>query len=153
AAGAASVPAGASTGAHEAHELRDGDRTRYGGLGCRRAVEAIEGEIADALARRPLAGPDQLDPAPIGLGGPPEKARLGANSILAVSLAFARAAAADGGLPLYEHLARLVGEAPRALPRPEINLFSGGRHAGGQVALQDVLIVPSAARTVDEALA
>jgi enolase len=153
ASGTASAPAGASTGAHEAWELRDGDPGRYGGLGCRAAVAAIEGEIGGALSGRSFAGQEQLDRALIHLDGTAEKSRLGANSILAVSLAFARAAAAERGVPLYEHLASLVDETPRTLPRPEINLFSGGQHAGGQVALQDVLMVPGAARTMDEALA
>jgi enolase len=87
------------------------------------------------------------------LDGTPDKSRLGANTTLAVSLAFARAVAAARERPLYVHFAELVDEEPHVLPRPEINLFSGGRHAGGQVAVQDVLIIPSAARTIDEALA
>ncbi|HET7571432.1 MAG TPA: phosphopyruvate hydratase [Gaiellaceae bacterium] len=151
--GTVSVPSGASTGAGEAHELRDGDPSRYAGRGCRRAVEAIEGEIAAALRGRALAGQAELDRALVELDGTHDKSRLGANAILAVSLAFARAVAAERGLPLYEHFAALAGEEPDALPRPEINLFSGGRHAGGQVAVQDVLVVPTAARTIDEVLA
>jgi enolase len=94
-----------------------------------------------------------VDEALVELDGTPDKSRYGANAILAVSLAFARAAASERGLPLYAYLAELVDETPLTLPRPEINLFSGGRHAGGQVALQDVLVVPTAAWTLDEALA
>ncbi|HET7568757.1 MAG TPA: enolase C-terminal domain-like protein [Gaiellaceae bacterium] len=153
AAGTVSVPSGASTGAGEAHELRDGNPSRYGGRGCRRAVAAVEGEIAAALRGRELAGQEELDRALLELDGSADKSRLGANAILAVSLAFARASAAELGRPLYEHFASLVGETPDALPRPEINLFSGGRHAGGQVAVQDVLVVPTGATTMDEALA
>jgi enolase len=152
AAGSASVPAGASIGSSEARELRDGDATRYGGLGCRKAVAAIEGEINAAVSGRSLATQQQLDHALVDLDGTLGKSRLGANGILAVSLAFARAAAAEHDRPLYAHLADLVDYTPQALPRPEINLFSGGRHAGDQVALQDVLIIPTAAHTVDAAL-
>ena len=152
--GTASVPSGASTGTAEALELRDGDPRRYGGLGCRTAVANVAGPLDDALRDRPFDGQDALDRAMIALDGTPNKARLGANAILAVSLAFARAVAAERGLPLYRHLAGLLApeEAPRALPRPTVNLFSGGKHAGGQMPLQDVLVVPVAG-TIDEALA
>lgn len=146
-----SVPAGASTGAAEAKELRDGDAARYAGLGCRRAVAAIEGEIAQMLCGRAWAQPE-LDAALRELDGTQNLSRLGANAVLAISLAFARAVAAERGLPLYAHLAELAAVEPTTLPLPEINLFSGGRHAGGQVALQDVLIVPTAAASIDEAL-
>jgi len=150
--GTASVPSGASTGMGEAHELRDGDPNRYGGLGCRIAVAGIEGELNDALAGRAAATQEQLDRALIELDGTQDKSRLGANAILAVSLAFARAAAAERKQLLYTYLADLVDETPRTLPRPEINLFSGGRHAGGHVALQDILAIPTGARTIDESL-
>lgn len=153
AAGTASVPAGASVGSNEACELRDGDPDRYGGLGCRMAVTAIEDEINDSLSGRSFASQEQLDRALVDLDGTDDRSRLGANAILAVSLAFARAAAAERERPLYAHLADLVDETPQALPRPEINLFSGGRHAGRQVALQDVLVIPDVARTLDDALA
>lgn len=152
ASGTVSVPAGASTGAAEARELRDGDPARYRGLGCRLAVAGIEGEIAAALRGRELAEQSDLDRLLRELDGTPDKSRLGANAVLAVSLAFARATAAERERPLYAHFAELAGATPATLPRPEINLFSGGRHAGGQVALQDVLVVATEARSVDEAL-
>ncbi|MBZ0299267.1 MAG: phosphopyruvate hydratase [Anaerolineae bacterium] len=149
-----SVPSGASTGAHEAHELRDGDPQRYRGLGCRRAVSHIHGEIQAALAGRTLYDQGELDQSLIELDGTADKSRLGANAILAVSLAFARAAALEQGVPLYRYFAGLLGDGEaRTLPRPTINLFSGGKHAGGQVSIQDLLLVPVAAQTMDQALA
>lgn len=153
--GVASVPSGASTGTAEALELRDGDPNRYRGLGCRKAVNHVNNEIHRVLAGRALTGQGELDQSLLVLDGTPNKSRLGANAILAVSLAFARAVAASRGLPLYEHLNALLPEPRPALrlPRPTINLFSGGRHAGGQVPIQDVLVVPVAAQTMDEALA
>ena len=150
---AASVPSGASTGAAEALELRDGDPTRYRGLGVRRAAAHVRGPIRDAVADRDLPDQAALDRLLVDLDGTPNKARLGANAILGVSLAFARAVAAERGLPLWRHLASLVGHTPDRLPRPTVNLFSGGKHAGGQVEVQDVLVVVPAARTIDEALA
>jgi enolase len=150
--GAASVPSGASTGRAEAQELRDGDPARYGGLGCRRAAAQIGGPIREALAWRGLAGQRDLDAALIELDGTPNKGRLGANAILATSLAFARAVAAEHGLPLYQAFAALLGAEADALPQLTINLFSGGKHAGGQVPIQDVLLVPLAP-SVDEGLA
>ncbi len=152
--GIASAPSGASTGAAEAHELRDGDPARYRGLGCRQAVANIQGAIAKALIGRPLANQRELDQAMITLDGTGQKDRLGANAILAVSLAFARAAALEQHQPLYQYFASLLEQPLRQqLPRPTINLFSGGKHAGGQAPLQDVLVVAAAAKTVDEALA
>ena len=148
-----SVPSGASTGSAEALELRDGDLRRYGGLGCRRAVCHVEGTLQEALAGREFASQRALDEAMIALDGTPNKARLGANAILAVSLAFARAAAQERGLPLYAHFADLCGQPLAALPLPMINLFSGGKHAGAQVAAQDVQVMPISATTMDEALA
>ena len=142
--GAASVPSGASRGTAEAVELRDGDPTRFAGLGCSRAAAHVGGEIHDRLGGRELSGQDELDEALRALDGTPDKSRLGANAILASSLAFARAAAAERSLPLYRYFASLVDARPSRLPRPTINLFSGGKHAGGQVAIQDVLIVPRA---------
>jgi enolase len=153
AAGTVSVPSGASTGAAESLELRDGDPQRYGGLGCRRAVEHVQGEILAGLRGRPFDDQRALDDALIALDGTPNKARLGANAILAVSLAFARAAAADGAIPLYDYFAAMIARPVSALPLPMINLFSGGKHAGAQVAVQDVQVMPVAARTMDEALA
>lgn len=150
--GAVSVPSGASTGAAEAHELRDGDRSRYRGLGCRKAVANINGEIQEAFVNR-IVDQQELDRTLITLDGTPTKERLGANALLAVSLAFARAVAVERSVPLYQHFADLQGLALSTLPRPTINLFSGGLHAGGQVPIQDVLVVPSSAQTMDEALA
>ncbi|HVT93024.1 MAG TPA: phosphopyruvate hydratase [Bryobacteraceae bacterium] len=152
-AAAASVPSGASTGAAEAHELRDGDSARYRGLGCRKAAAAISGEICAALAGRDFASQDALDEVLIGLDGTPNKSRLGANSILAVSVAFARARAAAAGEPLYQAFARMLPAAPHVLPRLTINLFSGGKHAGGQVAIQDVLMIPLRTQSMDATLA
>ena len=150
--GMASVPSGASSGASEAHELRDGDPKRYSGLGCRRAVLNIESVIAKALKGHDLADQSALDAFLVELDGSPDKSRLGANAILAVSLAFCRAAVSGDGAPLYAYLAEMIGTEPR-LPRPTINLFSGGLHAGGQVPIQDVLVVPAAASSIDAALA
>ena len=151
--GTVSVPSGASTGTAEALELRDRDPSRYGGLGCRTAVAHVNDELNSALAGQELTDQAALDQAMLDLDGTPNKSRLGANAILAVSLAYARACAAAAGVPLYAHFAAMIGAAPATLPRPTINLFSGGRHAGGQVAIQDVLVVPAAAATMDEALA
>ncbi len=151
--GTASVPSGASTGSAEALEMRDGDPERYGGLGCRRAVANVNGELNEALQERSFRGQEDLDRAMVELDGTANKSSLGANAILAVSLAFARAVAAESRAPLYRHLADLLGRTPDALPRPTINLFSGGKHAGGQVPIQDTLVVPLGAQTMDEALA
>jgi enolase len=151
--GIASAPSGASTGAAEALELRDGDPQRYGGFGCRRAVENVGGTMNEALTGRSFDSQEDLDRAMVELDGTDNKSRLGANAILAVSLAFARAVASEGDVPLYRHFADLLGRTPDALPRPTINLFSGGKHAGGQVAIQDALVVPLVAKTMDEALA
>jgi enolase len=153
-----SVPSGASTGAAEALELRDGDPARYRGLGVRRAVAHINYTLQSALAGRDFPDQTGLDHAMLALDGTPNKAKLGANAILAVSLAFARAVAAQRGAPLYQHFADLLaGGKQRAalttLPRPTINLFSGGKHAGEQVSIQDVLIVPASAASMDEAMA
>jgi enolase len=151
--GSASVPSGASTGTAEALELRDGDKNRYGGLGCRKAVAQVNGPIRSALCDRALGGQAELDGGLLALDGTANKSRLGANAMLSVSLAFARAVAAQRRLPLYQHLASLAEMTPARLPRPTINLFSGGKHAGQQAPLQDILLVPLAARTMDEALA
>ncbi len=149
----ASVPSGASTGAAEALELRDGDANRYGGLGCRKAAANVGDALNGALSGRSFSQ-EELDRAMVDLDGTENKSRLGANAILAVSLAFARAAASERGAALFEHFADMLGRTtPDALPRPTINLFSGGKHAGGQVPIQDTLVVPLAATTMDEALA
>ncbi len=153
AAGTASIPSGASKGLAEAVELRDGDLKRYRGMGCRKAVGHIRGELHDTLAGRVFKDQGEFDRVMIELDGTPDKSRLGANALLAVSIAFARAAAFERGVPLYRHFADMLKLPLDQMPRPTINLFSGGKHAGGQVPLQDVLLVPLSARTVDEALA
>lgn len=155
AAACTSVPSGASTGSAEALELRDGDPKRYRGLGCRRAVANVEGPIAAAVTGVELASQQALDTLLIALDGTPNKSRLGANAILGVSLAFARAMATERGVPLYRHFATILDPALELayLPRPTINLFSGGKHAGGQVEIQDILLVANGAETVDDALA
>ncbi len=150
--GTVSVPSGASTGAAEALELRDSDPQRYRGLGCRKAVGHVNGPIAAAVCGKTFAVQAQLDATLIELDGTANKSRLGANAVLAVSLAFARAQAAERGVPLYRHFGDVLGEPLHSLPRLTINLFSGGKHAGGQICLQDVLLVP-ALPTIDEGLA
>ena len=145
----ASVPSGASTGAAEALELRDGDPKRFGGLGCRKAVANVNGEIAKEVAHQRFEHQKELDGLLLRLDGTPNKSRLGANAILAASIAFARAHAIDRRVPLYAHFADMVGTSLRHLPRMTINLFSGGKHAGAQVPIQDLLLVPMAAATMD----
>jgi enolase len=147
-----SIPSGASTGKAEAKELRD-QLKPYRGLGCRKAVENIRGPIARALVGQEFASQEDLDLRLIELDGRPDKSRLGANAILATSLVFARAAAAHQNLELYQYFARLVPEAAPALPRLSVNLFSGGKHAFGQVAIQDVLLVPAVGWSVSASLA
>jgi enolase len=148
----ASVPSGASTGSAEAVELRDGDPKRYQGLGCRRAVANIGGELQAALAGRVFTDQVELDRTMIMLDGTAAKSRIGANAILATSVAFARANALYRGVPLYQHFADMMGGSANRLPRLTINLFSGGKHAGQQVSVQDVLIIPMSARTINETL-
>jgi len=149
----ASVPSGASTGTAEAFELRDGDPKRYQGLGCRRAAANIDGVLHDSLAGRVFIEQFELDRAMIALDGTRTKSRIGANAILAVSIAFARACAAYRGVPLYQHFAEMLGSPVALLPRLTINLLSGGKHAGNQVSIQDVLIIPISPQTIDEVLA
>ena len=149
--GVASVPSGASSGAAEAHELRDGDATRYKGLGCLKAVQHINHDIASGLVGLDIGGQEELDQLLLELDGTTNKSRLGANAILAVSIAYARAIANTQNRPLYTYFSELTGSALR-LPRLTINLFSGGLHAGGQVPVQDVLLVPASATTISEGL-
>ena len=146
------MPSGASTGAAEAHELRDGDPLRYGGLGCLRAVDQINGTIRRWLSGGSFEDQSSFDGALIDLDGTPNKSRLGANAILAVSLAFARAHAIEQGIPLYRHFAAMADRPIEQLPRMTINLFSGGKHAGQQCPIQDVLIVPASAATIGDGL-
>ncbi len=153
--GRAAVPSGASTGAREALELRDGDPRRYGGKGVKAAVDHVGGEIARALAGLEL---DQaaLDRRLVELDGTPNKARLGANAILGVSMAFARAAAAEAGVPLYRYLAAArPGRRPPetwTLPVPLMNILNGGAHADNTLDVQEFLIVPAGLATFAEAL-
>jgi enolase len=147
-----SIPSGASMGKAEAKELRDNLRP-YRGLGCRKAVENIRGTIAKAVVGREFLSQEDLDLTLIELDGTPDKSRLGANAILATSLVFARASAVYQGIQLYQYFAQLLPERAPALPRLSVNLFSGGKHAFGQVAVQDVLVVPSSGWSVAASLA
>ena len=148
----ASVPSGASTGSAEAFELRDGDPKRYRGMGCRRAASNISGPLHRELTNRVFTEQADLDRVMIDLDGTPTKSSLGANALLAVSVAFARAYALHRNIPLYQYFAEMLGSSPDTMPRLTINLFSGGKHAGRQVSIQDVLIIPMSAQTIDEAL-
>ncbi|MBX3748669.1 MAG: phosphopyruvate hydratase [Opitutaceae bacterium] len=150
---AVSVPSGASTGRAEACELRDGDPQRYRGLGCRRAAGNVNTAINDAVRGRRFATQADFDRVLAELDGTPNLSRLGANATLAASLAFARAGALQRGVPLYRHFADLADLPVRTLPRLTVNLFSGGKHAGEQAALQDVLLAPVAAASIDDGLA
>ena len=143
----------ASSGQAEAHELRDGDASRYGGLGCRTAVNNVNGVIASAIVGKTLDSQAALDEVLLQLDGSSNKSNLGANALLAVSLAFSKAVAEAKDQPLFQYYADQLGQTQLQLPRPTINLFSGGLHAGGQVPIQDVLVVPASAQSVDEALA
>jgi enolase len=147
--GRAIVPSGASTGRHEARELRDGDPARYGGKGVLQAVENVRGPLADALVGLRVADQRQIDLALIDLDGTPEKSRLGANAILGVSLACAHAAAASCRLPLWRYLDK---QGKAQMPFPMVNLISGGLHAGRNLELQDFLLLPVGARSYSEAL-
>jgi enolase len=147
--GRAAVPAGASTGAHEALELRDGDPSFYRGKGVRRAVAHVCGEIAAAVRGMEAADQRALDEALIALDGTPGKGRLGANAILGVSLAVAKAAAAEAGLPLYRYLG---GEEACTLPVPLMNVINGGVHARTSLDLQEFMLVPAGAESFAEAL-
>jgi len=147
--GRAAVPSGASTGAHEAVERRDGDAARYGGKGVRGAVSAVEGEIFPALSGMPAAEQLLIDVALIELDGTPNKARLGANAMLAVSLAVAKAAALDLGQPLYRYLG---GVQARTLPVPMMNILNGGAHADNAIDFQEFMIMPVSAPNFAEAV-
>ena len=143
------VPSGASTGEHEAVELRDGDQTQYFGKGVLKAVENVNGEIADAVAGFDAADQRGLDAKMIELDGTPNKARLGANAILAVSMAAARAAANSFDLPLYRYLG---GAAANVLPTPMMNILNGGAHADNNVDFQEFMVMPVGAPSFSEAL-
>jgi enolase len=147
--GRAIVPSGASTGEHEAVELRDGDNARFMGKGVLKAVDNINGEIADALANWDAADQRALDQKMIELDGTETKSRLGANAILAVSMAAARAAAAEYGLPLYRYLG---GAGANTLPTPMMNILNGGAHADNNVDFQEFMVMPVGAPSFSEAL-
>ncbi len=147
--GRAAVPSGASTGAHEAVELRDGDAGRYGGKGVRRAIAFAEGEIAEALRGMEASEQVAIDERLIDLDGTPNKARLGANAILAVSLAVAKAAAEEQGTPLYRYVG---GVFARTLPVPMMNIVNGGQHADNPIDIQEFMIQPVGASSIADAV-
>jgi enolase len=147
--GRAAVPSGASTGAHEAVELRDNDKTRYGGKGVRKAVEAVNGEIFDALSGFDVEEQIAIDRLLVDLDGTPNKARLGANATLGVSLACAKAAASEMSQPLYRYIG---GVFARTLPVPMMNIVNGGVHADNPIDIQEFMIMPVGAESVAEAI-
>ena len=147
--GRAAVPSGASTGAHEAVELRDGDKGRYGGKGVLKAVQAVNDEIMNALGGMEAEDQVEIDEAMIELDGTPNKSRLGANAILGVSLAVAKAAAEASGLPLYRYVG---GTQARVLPVPMMNIINGGAHADNPIDFQEFMIMPVGAPTLAEAV-
>src|ERR1700728_2116613 len=147
--GRAAVPSGASTGAHEAVELRDGDKARYLGKGVQKAVDAVNGEIFDALSDVSVEQQIQIDQIMIDLDGTANKSRLGANAILGVSLACAKAAAESFDMPLYRYVG---GTSARTLPVPMMNIINGGVHADNPIDFQEFMIMPVGASTFAEAL-
>jgi len=147
--GRASVPSGASTGEHEAVELRDGDKSRYGGKGVSKAVANVNGEIRKAVKGLNALNQGELDQLLIDLDGTPNKARLGANAILGVSLAAAKACAISKGMPLYRYIG---GDKAKTLPIPMMNILNGGSHADNNVDLQEFMIMPAGASSFREAL-
>ncbi len=147
--GRAAVPSGASTGAHEAVELRDGDKSKYGGKGVLKAVEAVNGEIFDAVSGLDATGQLHIDRTMIDLDGTPNKARLGANAILGVSLAVAKAAAQEVDLPLYRYIG---GTQAATLPVPMMNIINGGAHADNPIDFQEFMVLPWAAPSCAEAI-
>ncbi len=150
----AAAPSGASTGSREAIELRDNDAQRFGGKGVQQAVANVNGELRDALLGLPASAQAQIDRVMIDLDGTPNKARLGANAILAVSLAVARAAAKQAGLPLYHYLGNLGGldTRPTLMPVPMMNIINGGAHADNSIDLQEFMILPVGASSLKEAV-
>jgi enolase len=147
--GRAAVPSGASTGAHEAVELRDGDKTRWLGKGVEKAVDAVNGELAEAVLGLEAEDQADLDAAMIEADGTPNKGRLGANAILGVSLAVAKAAADARGLPLYRYVG---GVAAHLLPVPMMNIINGGEHADNPIDFQEFMVVPVGAQNIVEAV-
>jgi len=150
--GRAAVPSGASTGKHEAHELRDGDPQAYAGLGVLQAVSSVQNVIAPAVMGFDARDQETLDAHLRELDGTSRLERLGANAILAVSMAACRAAAACDQLPLHVHIARLAGVEQPLLPMPMINILSGGAHARRGMDVQDFLVIPTGASNLDQAL-
>ena len=150
--GAACVPSGASTGSREALELRDGDGARYLGKGVLKAVANVNGPIRSLLLGRDATAQRELDAAMIAADGTDNKAKFGANAILAASLAVARAAAQARGVPLYQHIASINGTANLSMPVPMMNILNGGEHADNNIDIQEFMIVPVAAPTFAEAL-
>ncbi len=149
ASGRAAVPSGASTGTHEAVELRDGDKSRYLGKGVLNAVESVNGELADALSGAEAFDQVGIDHMMIDLDGTPNKARLGANAILGVSLAVAKAAASEADLPLYRYVG---GVNARLLPVPMMNIINGGAHADNPIDIQEFMVMPIGAKSESEAI-
>ena len=147
--GRAAVPSGASTGAHEAVELRDGDKSRFGGKGVLKAVEAVNRDIFDAISGFEAEDQVKIDETMIELDGTPNKAKLGANAILGVSLAVAKAAAEASGLPLYRYVG---GATARVLPTPMMNILNGGVHADNPIDFQEFMIMPLGAPSLREAV-
>ena len=147
--GRAAVPSGASTGAHEAVELRDGDKSRYGGKGVLKAVESVNGEIFDAIAGLDGSNQRALDLAMIELDGTPNKSRLGANAILGVSLAVAKASAEEAALPLFRYVG---GAFANLLPVPMMNIINGGAHADNPIDIQEFMVMPVGAESAAEAI-
>jgi enolase len=147
--GRVAVPSGASTGAHEAVELRDGDKSRYGGKGVQTAIANVEGEILEAVGGIDATEQVIIDNIMIDLDGTPNKARLGANAILGVSLAVAKAAASDMGQPLYRYVG---GAYARTLPVPMMNIVNGGKHADNPIDIQEFMIQPISAPTIADAI-
>jgi enolase len=150
--GRAAVPSGASTGEREALELRDGDARRYGGKGVRKAVANVGGDIRQALAGKDARDQAEVDSIMLSLDGTPTKSRLGANALLAVSLATARAAAEDAKQPLYRYLNGLAGGVPMQMPVPMMNIINGGAHADNNIDFQEFMILPVGATSFAEAL-
>ena len=151
--GSAMVPSGASTGSYEAVELRDGDKKRYLGKGVSQAASNVTRKISEALTGLDPADQRQIDDKMIALDGTENKGALGANAILGVSMACARAAAIEKGEPLYRHLAKLAGcEQPTLLPVPMMNIINGGAHADNNVDIQEFMIAPTGFERFEEAL-
>lgn len=147
--GRASVPSGASTGVHEAVELRDGDKARFGGKGVMKAVNNVNTEIYDAIVGFDAAEQEEIDAEMIALDGTENKGRLGANAILGVSLAIAKASADSAGLPLYRYIG---GTAAHVLPVPMMNIINGGQHADNPIDIQEFMIMPVGATSIAEAI-